>query len=378
MKCTSPLVSVGIPTFNRANLLVKCLNSVLQQSYENIEVIVSDNMSSDSTPDVCLEFMNQDQRVKTYRQTANIKAVPNFDYVRRKSKGEYFMLLGDDDWIDTELIQSCVQFLEDNPDHIAASGETYYYRENDVKFKGVSLSIQSDDPSERAINAIAEIIDGGTFYALYRAKPANEIPYLNAWGTDYFFLCEAAFRGKITTLPDVACHRIDNSNRRSIKEVLHGEGIVDGQELDPYGMIASVLFWRIVADGSVFKQMGYCDRYRFASDVVNTVNQRWPITGDVDLLNIADNLFTDQNLLEEYHSLLARVMSEWITASKNGTNSKWRSARQILDVFIKLGFSSSNTRSEESRLLNEIIETSDAGDDLELKNDAYRILSLFI
>ena len=104
MKCTSPLVSVGIPTFNRANLLVKCLNSVLQQSYENIEVIVSDNMSSDSTPDVCLEFMNQDQRVKTYRQTANIKVVPNFDYVRRKSKGEYFMLLGDDDWIDTEFI----------------------------------------------------------------------------------------------------------------------------------------------------------------------------------------------------------------------------------------------------------------------------------
>ena len=96
------------------------------------------------------------------------------------------------------------------------------------------------------------------------------------------------------------------------------------------------------------------------------------------MLNIADNLFTDQNLLEEYHSLLARVMSEWITASKNGTNSKWRSARQILDVFIKLGFSSSNTRSEESRLLNEIIETSNAGDDLELKNDAYRILSLFI
>ena len=361
------MVSVGIPTFNRANLLVKCLNSVLQQSYENIEVIVSDNMSSDPTPDVCLEFMNQDQRVKTYRQTANIKCVPNFDYVRRQSKGEYFMLLGDDDWIDTELIHSCVQFLEDNPDHIAASGETYYYKENDVKFKGVSLSIQSDNPSKREINAIAEIIDGGTFHALYRAKPANEIPYLNAWGTDYFFLCEAAFRGKITTLPDVACHRIDNSIRVSIKEVLHGDGIVDGQELDPYGTIASVLFWRIVADGSVFKKLGYCDRYRFASDVVNTVNQRWPITGDADLLNIADNLFTDQNLLEEYHSLLARVMSEWIIASKHATNSKWRSARQILDVFTKLGFSSSNTRSEESRLLYEIIETSNTGDDLELK-----------
>jgi len=378
MKCISPLVSVGIPTFNRADLLVKCLNSVLQQSYENIEVIVSDNMSSDSTPDVCLEFMNQDQRVKTYRQTANIGGALNFDYVRRKSKGEYFMLLGDDDWIDTELIQSCVQFLEENPDHIAAGGETYYYRENDVKFKGVSLSIQSDNASERTINVIAEVIDGGTFHALYRAKPANKIPYLKAWGIDYFFLCEAAFRGKITTLPDVAYHRIDNSNRRSIKELLHEEGIGDGQELDPYGTIASVLFWRIVVDGSVFKQLGYWDRYSLASDVVNTVNQRWLITGDVDLLTIADNLFTDQNLLEEFHSLLARVMSEWIIASNHETNSKWRNARQLLDVFIMLGFSPSNTRSEESRLLNEIIETSNAGDDLELKNDAYRILSLFI
>ena len=142
----SPLVSIGIPTFNGAGNLVKCLESVLQQTYNNIEVIVSDNMSSDTTPEVCREFECQDRRVRTYRQSKNIEGVPNFEFVRKKAQGKLFMLLWDYDWIDPGLIQSCVQFLEDNPDHITAGGRTFYYREDGVKFEGIPLSIQSNNP----------------------------------------------------------------------------------------------------------------------------------------------------------------------------------------------------------------------------------------
>ena len=378
MSDVSPLVSIGIPTFNRANMLRKCLNSILQQSYYNIEVIISDNASSDSTPEVCQEFMLQDHRVKTYRQTRQIRGVPNFSYVRQKARGVYFMLLGDDDWIDPTLIKTCVDFLEINPDYIAASGETYYYRENNIRFKGVSLSIQSNNPTKRLLGTIADVIDGGTFHALYRSKPANEIPYLNVWGVDYHFLCEAAFRGKIKPLAEVACHRIDNSHRVSIKEALNSEGLCDGQELDPYGTIATILFWRITADGDIFKELSAHERLGLAIEAVQIVKKRWLITREADLLNIATKLFANQDLFAEYRILRTRIMSEWLNAFELTKNSQWNFIRQILNTFIELGFSFRESNFEERNLLNKIIIASGGVKDPILRKDAARIASLFV
>jgi glycosyltransferase domain-containing protein len=380
-----PLVSIGVPTRNRAKKLEKCLISILQQSYSNIEVIVSDNMSTDATPGVCKEFMRRDHRVKTYRQTKNIRAVPNFDYVRQKATGVYFMLLGDDDWIDPTLIQTCIDFLEDNPDHIAASGQTHYYRDNNVQFKGVTLSIQSSSNIKRVLNTISKVIDGGTFYAMYRAKPTNKIPYLNVWGMDYYFLCEAAFLGKIKTLADVACHRIDNSHRHSIKDTLESAVLVDRQKielvdeqvLDPYGTIASILFWRITANGDVFKQLPDHDRLKLAVASVQIVKERWPITGEANLLNIATELFSEQNLLAEFRILRTNVMTEWLNAFELEINSQWDFMRQVLATFIQLGFSLPDANTEERNLLSKIINTSGRINNPLFKNDVALIYSLF-
>ena len=377
MSNVTPLISIGIPTYNRANKLKKCLNSVLQQSYNNIEVIISDNMSSDATPEVCRDFMRQDQRIKTYRQTENIKGAPNFNFVRQKFTGAYFMVLGDDDWIDPLLIQSCVTFLEDHPDYIAASGQTMYYRENNVKFKGVSLSIQSNNPSTRLINTISQVVDAGTFYALYRAEITNDIPYLNVWGMDYYFLCEVAFQGKIITLDEVACHRNDNSHLRSIKEFVDREGHVDGQETDPYGVIASIMFWRIIVGGDIFKKLPDYDKLSLAAEVVKIVSDRWQIIGEPNLLNIAIRLFSDKDLLAKYYDLRTQIMSKWLLASKLSKNPQWYFTRKILRIFNQLSFVSPPSNLEDGKMVSEIMRVSGTIDDRELKTDAKQILNLF-
>ena len=377
MSNVTPLVSIGIPTYNRASKLRKCLNSVLQQSYSNLEVIISDNFSSDFTPDVCRDVMSQDHRIKTYRQTKNIKGVPNFNFIRKKSTGAYFMLLGDDDWIDPLLIQSCVTFLEDHPDYIAASGQTIYYRENNIRFKGISLSIQSNNPSKRLMSTISQLIDAGTFYALYRAEMANDIPYLDAWGMDYYYLCEASFRGKIITLDEVACHRNDTSHLRSIKEFLDKEGHVDGQEDDPYGVIASILFWGIIEGGNIFRNLSDYDRWTLAAEVVKIISNRWRVTGELNLLNIAAAVFPDKNLLTKYYDLRIKIMSEWLLTSKSSRNSQWYFTRKILKIFNQLNFEYPPSNSADRELINDIINASATIDDPELKNDAEHILSLF-
>jgi glycosyltransferase involved in cell wall biosynthesis len=102
-----PLISIGIPTYNRANSYLKhALQSAINQTYQNIEIIVSDNCSSDDTESVVKEF--HDPRIRFYRQKENIGAVPNANFCLEQSKGKYFLLLLDDDLIDEDFLSTCI------------------------------------------------------------------------------------------------------------------------------------------------------------------------------------------------------------------------------------------------------------------------------
>ena len=141
--------------------------------------------------------------------------------------------------------------------------------------------------------------------------------------------------------------------------------------------MASILFWRIAADGDIFKQLSDYERLGLAIEAVQIVKKRWLITREADLLNIATSLFANQNLFEEYHILRTRIMSEWLKAFELAKNSEWAFIRQILDTFVELGFSFLESNLEERNLLNKIIDASGDVKDPVLKNDATRIASLF-
>lgn len=110
---TPPLVSIGIPTYNRADSYLRyALRSAVSQSYKNIEIIVSDNCSTDSTESVVKEF--DDSRVRYCRQTENIGPVHNRNFCLEQSQGQYFLLLFDDDVIDDDFISACVEAVKCN------------------------------------------------------------------------------------------------------------------------------------------------------------------------------------------------------------------------------------------------------------------------
>lgn len=104
---TTPLVSIGIPTYNRANTYLRCaLRSAVNQTYKNIEIIVSDNCSPDNTESVVKEF--DDLRIRYYRHKENIGPVNNRNFCLERSQGKYFVLLSDDDQIDDDFISACM------------------------------------------------------------------------------------------------------------------------------------------------------------------------------------------------------------------------------------------------------------------------------
>jgi glycosyltransferase involved in cell wall biosynthesis len=102
-----PLVTIAISTYNRANsYLPRALDSALSQTYPNLEVIVADNCSSDDTGGVVAR--RADRRVRYFRHEANIGPNNNFNFCLEQARGDYFLLLHDDDRIDPDFVESCI------------------------------------------------------------------------------------------------------------------------------------------------------------------------------------------------------------------------------------------------------------------------------
>ena len=108
-----PLVTIAIPTYNRANLYLRqAIESAINQAYPNLEIIISDNCSSDDTEVIVKSF--RDPRIRYFRQEKNIGGNNNFNFCLKQAKGEYFLLLMDDDLIDNDFIETCMQGVNYN------------------------------------------------------------------------------------------------------------------------------------------------------------------------------------------------------------------------------------------------------------------------
>jgi glycosyltransferase involved in cell wall biosynthesis len=104
-------VTIAIPTYNRADSYFKpALESALAQTYKDLEIIVGDNGSTDHTADLVRSY--QDDRICYFRQTQNIDPNDNFNFCLQQARGEYFLLLHDDDVIDSDFVECCMQHIE--------------------------------------------------------------------------------------------------------------------------------------------------------------------------------------------------------------------------------------------------------------------------
>jgi Glycosyltransferases involved in cell wall biogenesis len=115
MKNRKPLVSIGLPTYNGERFIRQSLDSLIEQDYENFELIISDNASTDKTPEICKEYVSKDPRIKYYRNERNLGAMANFKRVFELSSGEFFMFASDHDLWDKTFISRCVEVLTEDP-----------------------------------------------------------------------------------------------------------------------------------------------------------------------------------------------------------------------------------------------------------------------
>ena len=124
---TGPLVTVAVPTFNRPVGLARTLSSICSQTYQNLEIIVSDNASTDvEVEKVVREVMARDKRVTYHRHAENLGAMANFSSLVSKGTGEFFMWAADDDRWEPFFIQKCVDGLLANSKLAVCQMEAQY------------------------------------------------------------------------------------------------------------------------------------------------------------------------------------------------------------------------------------------------------------
>lgn len=92
-----PRLSIGLPVYNGERHISAALEALLGQTYEDFELIVSDNASTDGTSEICLRYTRQDRRIRYIRQERNIGLVPNHIFVLKQARGELFKSAAHDD-----------------------------------------------------------------------------------------------------------------------------------------------------------------------------------------------------------------------------------------------------------------------------------------
>jgi len=238
------LVTIGLPVRNEQNCIRRAVDSLLAQDYQNIELIISDNASTDRTTDICREYARQDTRVRYYRSNTNAGANSNFRRVLELARGEYFMWAGANDYWMPRFVGAMIGALEPNPDASVAMCAVKRVREDGTTVD-VVRHVASDDPNQmRSFNLAMALAAGKPYhlyvYGMYRTdllrKAFDGFPSVMAG--DRLFVCRVALATKLRYVDEILHVRLASSTPR-------GERYKD-EELgriwrDPWGPERTVL-----------------------------------------------------------------------------------------------------------------------------------------
>jgi glycosyltransferase involved in cell wall biosynthesis len=111
-------ISIGIPVRNGQHHIRDAIDSIIKQTYQNFELIISDNASTDETAAICQQYAAADPRIKYYRQPENIGAAANFNRTFQLAEGAYFKWAAHDDVLEPTYLEQCVAALQRNPDAV--------------------------------------------------------------------------------------------------------------------------------------------------------------------------------------------------------------------------------------------------------------------
>lgn len=222
-----PKVAVGVPVYNGENYLGDTLKQLLVQTYQDFEVIVSDNCSTDRTRELCLDYAAKDPRIVYSRTETNLGANPNFNRVSRLARSPYFCWRAHDDRVHPEYLKKCVAVLDANPDvvlsHAAstvvddagnplrldAEKQLFIYEPGGFEVPPDRVHIaEGRDPIGRFAEFLDETYFGMHVYGVVRREALAQTQLFRMYHqSERCILAELSLIGRFSTLDEHLCVR---------------------------------------------------------------------------------------------------------------------------------------------------------------------------
>lgn len=279
-----PRVSIGVPVYNGENFLAEALESVLAQTFADFEIVICDNASTDSTPQICKSFAERDPRIKYFPSETNLGAAINYNRTFELSEGEFFKWLAHDDLMAPEFLERCVAALDADTDAVLACPHTVRLdaeRKKVVKTLDQSDRTDSDRPYVR-FNDLLYNTDRHYVFGLIRSSVLGQTPLIgNYTDSDGNLIVELSLRGRFVDVPEVLLYLREHS-KRSVRANQHfqkREAWFDPAKANKLNFPA----WKALAEyhKSLFRvPLSFGDRARSLGLLMKwAIRHRWRVLG---------------------------------------------------------------------------------------------------
>jgi glycosyltransferase involved in cell wall biosynthesis len=203
-----PLVTIGFPVYNGGEQFEAALAALRAQTWTNLDILISDNASTDHTEAVCRRAAEEDPRIRYIRQPKNIGPTANFNLVRRERRGELFAWAAHDDVRDVAYFQKTVEALLAHPKAVMAHTYTRIECADGSSFidRSYDDGVLSDDPVER-LRAFFRWTYNVAIYGLYRSSVLERVPESEHWlEADKYHLFSTILNGPAVIVPETLFH----------------------------------------------------------------------------------------------------------------------------------------------------------------------------
>lgn len=211
----APRLTVGLPVYNGEKYLAESIDALLGQSYEDFELVISDNASTDSTAEICHDYQRRDSRIRYFRQPQNIGLAPNHNFVVHQARGELVKWASNDDLYGRDLLKLCVEALDEYPQVVLAHSWTAMIDGSGAVTRAMEYPLASASPQApvRFRSMLFENggdDDGGVFRKAVFLRTAQKESYHHA---DRTIIAELGLHGPFYQVPDWLYFRRDHPER---------------------------------------------------------------------------------------------------------------------------------------------------------------------
>jgi hypothetical protein len=273
-----PVVSIGLPTYNREALLRRAVASLLAQDYPALELVISDNASPDGTEAFCRELAAKDPRVRYVRQATNVGATKNYLAVQALAAGAYYMNMADDDTPAPNYVSECVKALEADPSLAIVLGRPLMSEGETVVKEGAQTNLLQERPADRVCAYYRTVEENVAFLGVMRTSVLrNTPPVPNTMGNDWLYMAAVAFQGKIRTIGSTSILKQMGGASRTTRQIAKALGLPKIQGVLPIESIQLSAFQDIAWRNPVYAPLGAARRWSLAMRVVQTLSMRFHV-----------------------------------------------------------------------------------------------------